>query len=138
MKEHIIKPVAGWGPLAVLLAILVASPILITVGAQTAGPKRVALIIAGVLTSLAFLIGLCGFLAIAPNSARVLLLFGEYSWLRCRVRLLLGEPILLEAEDQSPHTQLRDWVDDDPGGQGWPGQHRMKKSQPAGRPSKGE
>ncbi len=78
MKEHIIKPAAGWGPLAVLLAILVASPILITVGTQTAGTVGTALIIVGALAPLAFLVGLCGFLAVAPNDARVLLLFGEY------------------------------------------------------------
>ncbi|MDI9601016.1 MAG: SPFH domain-containing protein [Armatimonadota bacterium] len=136
MKEHIIKPVAGWGPLAVLLAILVASPILITVGAQTAGPKGVALIIAGVLTSLAFLIGLCGFLAIAPNSARVLLLFGEYRGSVVESGFYWVNPFFSKRKISRRIRNFETGSTTIPAVKDGQGNIVQKKSQSAGRPSK--
>lgn len=73
--EKIYNPVSGWFPLAMCLGGLVCGIILFATGAiNESGP----VIILGVLLVPASFIGLFGCMAIAPNQARVLLLFGEY------------------------------------------------------------
>lgn len=84
IHEKTIKPMAGWGPLAIFVALIPASIALfaysIYLADQEIVPGVVAaiLIISCVLLLLATITGLCGLIAVQPNDARALLLFGEY------------------------------------------------------------
>ncbi len=77
VREVVIRPKSGWGMLGVIVvAILVVGPgLLIAGGAGVAAPWSV---IGGLLVIGAGGIAAIGFMAVAPNDARVLLLFGEY------------------------------------------------------------
>lgn len=74
-QEQIYRPISGWFPLALCLGGLVSGIILFIVGAAS---EEALFAILGVLLFLSGVIGLFGCMAIAPNQARVLLLFGEY------------------------------------------------------------
>lgn len=81
-EEKKYLPISGWLPLTMSLGLMLAAvPVFFAtiVNAQSMGGFLTGL---GVLSSIGLLllgiIGLCGLLAIAPNEARVLLLFGEY------------------------------------------------------------
>lgn len=80
--EKTIKPMAGWMPLVVFLSMLLIGAILFftaVANSQSLGPFVTgALVVIAVVTAFAALTGMAGFMAIAPNQARVLLLFGEY------------------------------------------------------------
>lgn len=78
VKEKTIVPGSGWMPLFVCLALLPAAIVLILVGAAMGGGLGALLVFFAVLAIPVGLIGLFGLMAIAPNDARVLLLFGEY------------------------------------------------------------
>lgn len=78
MKERVIKPVSGWGPLVLMLALFVGGPIAQVIGGIRGDTTGIALIVLGTLAEITAFIMLFGFLAVAPNDARVLLLFGEY------------------------------------------------------------
>ncbi len=69
------KPRSGWFPLFGALGFLIAGPFLILYGFTT---ENAVAILAGILAGLAGIISLCGLIAIPPNQARVLLLFGNY------------------------------------------------------------
>lgn len=78
MKEIDYSPRSGWAPLAISLAMM-ASPIPAFIVGGMLGEMFVGL--AALVTlpiALVGLTGLCGLMAIAPNEARVLLLFGDY------------------------------------------------------------
>jgi len=75
IDERTYHPMSGWFPLAVCLGGLLAAVLLFIAGAvMESGP----LIFLAFLAGPACMIGLFGCMAIAPNQARVLLLFGEY------------------------------------------------------------
>ena len=81
-EEKKFKPSVGWIPLFVCLALmLVAFFVFVTtlINAESLGPFLVgaAVVVAAVALVTGFL-GLFGLMAISPNEARVLLLFGEY------------------------------------------------------------
>jgi regulator of protease activity HflC (stomatin/prohibitin superfamily) len=81
VTERAFRPFGGWIPLFVLLALLAAVPFLFVQGAVRAddGDIRALPFFAGVVAAaLTVFVSLFGFLAIAPNDARVLLLFGDY------------------------------------------------------------
>ena len=73
-------PIGGWLPLVVILALVVAGPLVFVRAVQAlsagAGLPAVVLLIVSILDVLAAAVGVFGFMAIAPNDARVLLLFG--------------------------------------------------------------
>tara|TARA_R110002111_G_scaffold262586_2_gene339315 strand:- start:17425 stop:18363 length:939 start_codon:yes stop_codon:yes gene_type:complete len=74
-EERIYHPMSGWFPLAVCLGGILSALLLFITGAVfTSG----LLIFLAVVIGPFCLIGLFGCMAIAPNQARVLLLFGEY------------------------------------------------------------
>lgn len=81
-EEKIIKPSSGWFPLTVGLAgilICVAVFFATVLNAESLPAPMVALgVIGAIASALACFTGLFGLMAIAPNQARVLLLFGEY------------------------------------------------------------
>jgi regulator of protease activity HflC (stomatin/prohibitin superfamily) len=78
MKEIEYKARAGWGPLGLFIAMLF-SPLVAVYLSQSSGPPMVGLYAAAsVIAVIVGLIGLTGLMAIAPNEARVLLLFGDY------------------------------------------------------------
>jgi regulator of protease activity HflC (stomatin/prohibitin superfamily) len=80
--ERARRPMRGWLPLAVILALLPLSLAVFVAGASAADDGEAALavplILGSILLFLSAVFGVFGFLAIAPNDARVLLLFGEY------------------------------------------------------------
>lgn len=68
---------SGWLPLAVILALIIGSPILFIQSViQQDGNFLLGLFAIGM--GFSGVLGLGGFLAVAPNEARVLLLFGDY------------------------------------------------------------
>ena len=76
------RPMSGWIPLLVTLLLIVAGPVLIVVTAinseRLAGPVVGVRVCLGVILIVLGFISCFGFLAIPPNIARVLLLFGDY------------------------------------------------------------
>jgi regulator of protease activity HflC (stomatin/prohibitin superfamily) len=76
VEEREYRPLSGWLPLAVTIALTVAGPWLFIQTVQAGGSGWLIAAAIGLLT-LAFAMGF-GFMAIAPNDSRVLLLFGEY------------------------------------------------------------
>ena len=81
VNEREYRPSSGWGPLFVTLVLLFGGPTLMIVAGvrfQDQYPAFPTLIVGGIVATLAGFIMAFGFLAIAPNDARVLLLFGNY------------------------------------------------------------
>jgi regulator of protease activity HflC (stomatin/prohibitin superfamily) len=77
-KETLYQPRAGWMPLFAGIALIASLPLLmILAGTIDEDWVGVAALIGAPLALLG-LVGLCGLMAIAPNEARVLLLFGDY------------------------------------------------------------
>ncbi len=74
-SERTFTPVSGWLPLFVCLALVISGAVLLVNGFATENSFRA---ICGPVAIAIGIIGLCGLIAIAPNQARVLLLFGEY------------------------------------------------------------
>lgn len=72
--EKIITPRSGWLMLFVSLVLMAVSIVCFALGANQKPP----LIVVGIVASLALFIVLSGFIAIEPNSSRVLTLFGKY------------------------------------------------------------
>jgi len=82
VAEKTFNPLSGWFPLIVTIALFLAGPFLFITGAIGLGyPGGIAFVlrmVAGVILFLMAFISLFGYMAIAPNQARVLLLFGIY------------------------------------------------------------
>lgn len=80
VEERTYDPMPGWVPLAIICGCLFGGPILfvVTLIFFEVMPLAVEFLILAIACSLAGFLGLFGFLAIAPNEARVLLLFGKY------------------------------------------------------------
>lgn len=76
IQEKTYRPLSGWLPLAVSLSLMAAGPWYLIRVAQQGLPGWH--IFAAVLLLVLGAIMLAGFMAIAPNDSRVLLLFGEY------------------------------------------------------------
>ena len=78
IREQVFRPSAGWFPLIINLLLLFGGPALIVYTAvNVASPSFTPFLFAIVMIITGFLM-LFGFQAVAPNDARVLLLFGEY------------------------------------------------------------
>ena len=75
VREIPFQPRAGWLPLFIFLAAIVCSPLVFLSGVEARG---LFLLFAVSLLFLGGSVGLFGLMAIAPNQARVLLLFGDY------------------------------------------------------------
>ena len=80
-KERLIKPMSGWMPLVVALVLLLGFPFGLVLGigiADSNGAIGGLFVIGAIASGMAALITVFGFQAIAPNDARVMLLFGDY------------------------------------------------------------
>ena len=75
--EKSYRAAPGWFALFFFLALLISGPALVLFRSAT-GPPSPWLIGGAIFSSLVAIIGMIGFLAIPPNQARVLLLFGDY------------------------------------------------------------
>jgi len=75
VREISFKPRSGWSPLFLCFLLIVAGPFAMAFGGTM---RLLPAFLAGPFLILAGLIGLFGLMAIAPNQARVLLLFGVY------------------------------------------------------------
>jgi regulator of protease activity HflC (stomatin/prohibitin superfamily) len=80
VSEKTYRPLSGWLPLLVTLALLVGGPwqTIVAMHALSMGEGSGWSIVVGVLLVLSGVVSLAGYVAIAPNQARVLLLFGQY------------------------------------------------------------
>ena len=84
MQERTTKSMSGWGPLAINLLLFVATIVAFVMGIVAFNARPVnaaigaALMIASGVMALAWFVMLFGFMAIPPNMARALLLFGDY------------------------------------------------------------
>jgi regulator of protease activity HflC (stomatin/prohibitin superfamily) len=82
ISEKTYRPITGWIPLLLTIAMLIAGPWMTIVGATGLGRydsgNAVAVFVGGILLVLLGSLFFFGFMAIAPNQARVLLLFGSY------------------------------------------------------------
>jgi len=79
-QERTYRPISGWVPLIFSIALLVGGPwyTVLSLHALSMGAGSGWAVVTGVLLVLFGLISLAGYMAIAPNQARVLLLFGSY------------------------------------------------------------
>ena len=80
IQENKITPQSGWFHLTLGLAGMLGSVVVFicSIATATAGIVTPILIVSSIVTFLGSILWLCGLMAIAPNQARVLLLFGEY------------------------------------------------------------
>ena len=82
VAEKTYKPISGWFPLIVTIALVIAGPFLFITGLieidNLGGAGFILRLILGVILFAMAFISIFGFMAIAPNRARVLLLFGTY------------------------------------------------------------
>jgi regulator of protease activity HflC (stomatin/prohibitin superfamily) len=74
-EETRFRPMAGWLPLIICVALFVGGPLFAVLAQDAPNPARGIAAIAGVLLAVLILVG---FMAIAPNQSRVCLLFGAY------------------------------------------------------------
>ncbi len=82
VEEKSYRPMSGWFPLIITIVLFVAGPFLFIAGAvginyPGGAPYIIRMVLGTVLFATAFM-SLFGFMAIAPNQARALLLFGAY------------------------------------------------------------
>jgi regulator of protease activity HflC (stomatin/prohibitin superfamily) len=79
-QEKTYRPLSGWLPLVFSIALLVGGPwyTVLSLHALSMGTGSGWSVAAGVLLVLGGIVSLAGYMAIAPNQARVLLLFGSY------------------------------------------------------------
>ena len=78
IRENIYKPSSGWFYLALFIGLLLGGPALFIFMAASHGQPVPWTLLLTIPAMIVGFIGLFGFLAIQPNAARVLLLFGEY------------------------------------------------------------
>ncbi len=82
ITEKTFKPMSGWFPLLVTLAMPLAGISSIIYAAKhdmsLTPPTQAALVIGGLLLIAGAVVSLFGFMAVAPNDSRVCLLFGDY------------------------------------------------------------
>jgi regulator of protease activity HflC (stomatin/prohibitin superfamily) len=80
--EKTYRPMSGWFPLIVTLAMIVGGPWLLIAKAialgDHGGSQNLLLMLGGIAITLLGVTSISGFMAIQPNQARVLLLFGAY------------------------------------------------------------
>ena len=78
IQEQKIRPIAGWLPLLICIALLIGGPALFIYTAAKIPHPPVWPFICGPLMFLSAFVMMFGFQAVAPNDARALLLFGDY------------------------------------------------------------
>jgi regulator of protease activity HflC (stomatin/prohibitin superfamily) len=82
IAEKTYRPINGWFPLLVTLVMIVAGPWLIISKAIAlgthGGSQNLLLMLGGIVVTVLGVLSIFGFMAIQPNQARVLLLFGKY------------------------------------------------------------
>jgi len=80
--EKTYRPANGWFPLLVTLTLVIGGIVMFIRGAigisHYGGPAALMLLLGGIASFFLGFLSLFGFMAIAPNQARVLLLFGKY------------------------------------------------------------
>ena len=78
IQEQKIRPIAGWLPLLICIALLIGGPTLFIYTAVKVHNPSAWPFICGPLMFLSAFVMMFGFQAVAPNDARALLLFGDY------------------------------------------------------------
>ena len=86
-QEKSLVPKSGWSMLTMLLLGLTIAIVGFILAASL---KLIVLLVLALLISFASFIGLFGCMAIQPNDARVLLLFGEYAVVAARTKIVDG------------------------------------------------
>ena len=82
IAEKVYRPASGWFPLFLTLVLILGGPLAFIGGViaidEGGAATSILLILLGIIALLAGLLMLFGFQAVAPNDARVMLLFGNY------------------------------------------------------------
>ena len=76
--ENVMKPRAGWAYLLLWLSLIVSGPLLFVIQGMITGELWGITVFYCLAAIAVGVIGCCGFMAVQPNTARVLLLFGDY------------------------------------------------------------
>ena len=138
-EERKIKPRTGWSMLPFTLLLIFALPVGIAFGGWLADDNPaigVPVIIAFVIIFLAGLISLAGYMAVAPNDARVLLLFGEYRGSVTETGFYWVNPFMKKARITLRVRNFETGSFTTPEARSAEGKIIQHKSQSSGRPSK--
>jgi regulator of protease activity HflC (stomatin/prohibitin superfamily) len=136
MKEIYYTPRSGWFPLLVCLGLILAPVPLIAVGGLTSDAVLGAAVVASILLALISFTLMFGFMAIAPNEARVLLLFGEYKGTVNQSGFFWVNPFLSKKRISLRVRNFETGSQSTPEIKDSAGQIKQVKSRTAGRPSK--
>lgn len=137
--EKTYQPISGWGPLVTCLVLLIGSPILFVVTMAVVGNQHTLfpeLLVLSILGFIAGGIGMFGFLAIAPNQARVLLLFGKYQGSVRKSGFFWVNPFFSKKKISLRMRNFETGSSETPETKDELGRVVQKKSRTSGRPSK--
>ncbi|MCR9295731.1 MAG: SPFH domain-containing protein [bacterium] len=139
-QEKKFTPMSGWGPLVVVIGLLLGAIALFVTTMVNADYIHGLWVGCGVVGSaillLAGVLGLCGFMAIAPNQARVLLLFGDYKGSVVQSGFFWVNPFFSKKKISLRIRNFETGSTTTPEKKDAAGQVVTQKSRTAGRPSK--
>jgi len=138
--EKTYQPMNGWFPLLVTLIMIVAGPWLIISKAialgEYGGSQNLLLMIVGIVVFALGFISIFGFMAIQPNQARVLLLFGTYKGSALESGFFWVIPFFSKKKISLRIRNFETGSTQQPEQKSAQGQVLQAKSRTAGRPSK--
>jgi len=138
--EKTYKPMNGWFPLVVTLIMIVAGPWLIISKAialgNYGGGQNLVLLLCGVAMTILGAVNIFGFMAIQPNQARVLLLFGAYKGSALKSGFFWVNPFFSKKKISLRIRNFETGSINQPEQKGAQGQVLQAKTRTAGRPSK--
>ena len=139
MKEKLYTPQSGWFPLMLFLGLILGSPVALGYGiylADRGAEWGVPLVLAAIVSALVAVVIFFGFQAIAPNDARVYLLFGDYRGSVLETGFYWVNPFYSKRHVTLRVRNFETGSTTTPEVKGAQGEVVQKKSRTAGRPSK--
>lgn len=139
-QEKTYKPTNGWFPLFLFLGGILAALVLFIVAVANkesmSGPLIGFLVVASIVIATVCLTCLCGLMAIAPNQARVLLLFGDYKGSAIESGFYWVNPFFTKTKISLRVSNFETGATTTPEKKDAAGQITTQKSRTSGRPSK--
>jgi regulator of protease activity HflC (stomatin/prohibitin superfamily) len=140
IAEKTYSPLNGWFPLFVTLLMIVGGPWLIISKAialgTSGGGQNLLLMLSGILITILGILSIFGFMAIQPNQARVLLLFGKYKGSALQSGFFWVNPFFTKKKISLRIRNFETGSIHQPEQKSAQGQVIKAKSRTAGRPSK--
>jgi len=140
ITEKTYSPMNGWLPLLVTLAMIVGGPWLIIAKAialgTSGGGQNLVLMLSGIAVTVLGVINIFGFMAIQPNQARVLLLFGKYKGSALHSGFFWVNPFFSKKKISLRIRNFETGSINQPEQKSAQGQVIQAKTRTAGRPSK--